>query len=53
VYAIQSFDDTLVPDVNLGAAFVDDASLTIVPEPATLALASLAGLTLLAVRRRK
>jgi hypothetical protein len=51
VYAVQSFTNTGLPD--LGTVFVDDASLTVVPEPATLALAALSGLGLLAVHRRR
>jgi MYXO-CTERM domain-containing protein len=51
VYAIQSFGNAGLPD--LGTVFVDDASLTVVPEPATLALAAVSGLGLLAVHRRR
>jgi hypothetical protein len=49
VYAIQTFSDT--GTTNTGNVFVDDLSLTLVPEPTTLALAGLAGLSLLRPRR--
>jgi len=48
-YAIQTF----TPGDNTADVFLDDLSVVIVPEPATLALAGMAGLALLAVRRRK
>jgi hypothetical protein len=50
VYAIQSFTNGTLPDV--GTVFVDDVSLTVVPEPATIGLWGLA-LTSLAVARRR
>jgi hypothetical protein len=50
VYAIQTFTDTGV--VNTGDVFVDDLSVTRVPEPSTIMLAGLAGLALLRMRRR-
>jgi hypothetical protein len=49
VYAIQTFSDTGV--LNTGTVFLDDFSLTRVPEPSSIVLASLAGLAFL--RRRK
>ena len=48
VYAIQSFGGALTQQV-----FVDDLSFTIVPEPVSFGLASLAGLALVAVGRRR
>src|SRR4051812_16421404 len=50
VYAIQTFSDT--GTVNTGDVFLDDFSLTKVPEPSAIALALLGGLAL-AQRRRK
>jgi hypothetical protein len=49
VYAIQTFSDT--GTLNTGDVFVDDVSLTAVPEPSTLAVLSLGGLA--ALRRRR
>ena len=40
VYAIQSFTNETLPD--LGTVYVDDASLTVVPEPATVGLLGVA-----------
>jgi hypothetical protein len=50
VYAIQSFDNTGLPDI--GTVYVDDASLTVIPEPATLAVLATSAVGLLSVRRR-
>ncbi len=50
VYAIQTFTDT--GTLNTGDVFVDDLSVTRVPEPSTLMLAGLGGLALLRTRRR-
>ncbi len=47
VYAIQSFGGALNQQV-----FVDDTSLTTIPEPASIALFGIAGMTLLTRRRR-
>lgn len=51
VYAIQSFTNTGLPDA--GTVFVDDASLTIIPEPATMAIVGLAVFCVAGFRRRK
>lgn len=51
VYAIQSFTNGSLPD--LGTVYVDDASFTVVPEPATLALAVLSSLGLITLQRRR
>jgi MYXO-CTERM domain-containing protein len=50
VYAIQTFSDTGTS--NTGNVFVDDLSLTAVPEPSAIVLAVLGGLALLRTRRR-
>lgn len=50
VYAIQTFSDTGTS--NTGNVFVDDVSMSLAPEPSTLALAGLGGLALLRARRR-
>ena len=50
VYAIQTFSDTGTS--NTGNVFVDDLSVTVAPEPSSLALAALGGLALRRVRRR-
>jgi len=50
VYAIQTFSDT--GTVNTGNVFVDDLSVTQVPEPSAIVLAGLGGLALLRRRRR-
>jgi MYXO-CTERM domain-containing protein len=49
VYAIQTFSDT--GTTNTGDVFVDDLSVTGVPEPSAIALAGLGGLALLRRRR--
>jgi hypothetical protein len=49
VYAIQTFSDT--GTTNTGDVFLDDLSLTAVPEPASLALLSLGALGLFRRRR--
>lgn len=51
VYAIQT--GTNAGTLNTGSVYVDDVSLTVIPEPTTLALASLAGAALLVARRRR
>ena len=51
VYAIQTFSDA--GGGNTGDVFLDDMSFTRVPEPATAAMAALAGLGLVAMRRRR
>jgi hypothetical protein len=51
VYAIQSFDDS-VPG-NVGNVFVDDMSVTVIPEPSTLVLAGASLLGMIAIRRRR
>jgi hypothetical protein len=48
VYAIQTFSDAGTS--NTGNVFVDDLSVTVAPEPSTLALVALAGLA--SMRRR-
>jgi len=50
VYAIQTFSDTGTS--NTGNVFVDDLSLTSVPEPSAILLAGLGGLALLRMRKR-
>jgi hypothetical protein len=50
VYAIQTFSDTGTS--NTGNVFVDDVSLTRVPEPSAIMLAGLSGLALLRMRKR-
>jgi hypothetical protein len=50
VYAIQTFSDTGTS--NTGNVFVDDLSLTGVPEPSAIGLAGLGGLALLRRRRK-
>jgi hypothetical protein len=49
VYAIQTFGGT----TNSGEVFLDDFSITAIPEPTTLALAGLTGLVMLAAGRRR
>jgi hypothetical protein len=49
VYAIQSFGAG--PDI--GTVYLDDTSVTVVPEPSTLALVGLAGAAAVAIRRRR
>lgn len=48
VYAIQSFGGAVDQSI-----FVDDTSVTIVPEPASIALIGLAGVAIASMRRRK
>jgi len=50
VYAIQTFSDTGL--LNTGEVFVDDLSVTRVPEPTAIVLAGLGALGLLRMRRR-
>lgn len=50
VYAIQSFTNT---GADLGTVFIDDASVTVVPEPATVALLGMSVIGLAGVRRRR
>jgi hypothetical protein len=50
VYAIQTFGPA---PTNNGFIFVDDASLTVIPEPSTWALLALGGCGLFALRRRR
>lgn len=50
VYAVQTFSD--VGNINTADVFLDDMLFTAIPEPATVALAGLAGLALVSVRRR-
>lgn len=49
VYAIQSFGSG---GTNTGTVFVDDVTLSVVPEPATIGLLGCAAVALLAARRR-
>jgi hypothetical protein len=51
VYAVQSFTNAGLPD--LGTVYVDDASFTVVPEPVTIALLSIAFVAATAARRRR
>jgi len=51
VYAIQTFSDA--GTANTGDVFLDDMSFTRIPEPATVGLAGMAGLALVAMRRRR
>ncbi len=52
VYAIQTFSDA--GGGNMGEVFLDDMSFTrAIPEPATVGLAGMAGLALVAMRRRR
>jgi MYXO-CTERM domain-containing protein len=51
VYAIQTFTDA--GGGNTGEVFLDDMSFTVIPEPVTVAMAGLAGLALVAMRRRR
>lgn len=48
VYAIQSFGGVLDQQI-----FVDDASVTVIPEPTSVGLMGLAGLAIATMRRRK
>jgi hypothetical protein len=50
VYAIHSFGPE---PSNTGTVYVDDVSFAVVPEPSTMALLSLGGLTLVALRRQR
>ncbi len=50
VYAIQSFSTS---PLGNGTVYVDDVSFTVVPEPSTMALLSLGGLALVALRRQR
>jgi hypothetical protein len=50
VYAIQSFSTS---PLGNGTVYVDDMSLTIVPEPASMTLLGLGGLALVTMRRRR
>jgi hypothetical protein len=51
VYAIQSFTNNNLPDV--GTVYVDDVSLTVIPEPATIGLLGLGLVAFAASRRRR
>ena len=51
VYTIQTFTDTGA--TNTGNVFVDDLSVSAVPEPSTMAVAALGGLALLAAQRHE
>jgi len=51
VYAIQSFTNDGLADI--GTVYVDDVSLVVVPEPASLALIALGGVGLIASSRRR
>jgi hypothetical protein len=50
VYAIQSFSTS---PLGNGTVYVDDVSFTVVPEPSAMALLSLGGLALVALRRQR
>jgi len=50
VYAIQSFSTS---PLGNGTVYVDDMSLTLVPEPGSITLLALGGLALVAMRRRQ
>jgi hypothetical protein len=50
VYAIQSFSTA---PLGNGTVYMDDVSLTLVPEPSAMALLGLGGLALTAMRRRR
>lgn len=52
VYAIQSFGPT-PPSTDTGTAFVDDAFITVVPEPAAFVLLSFAAIGVTVLRRRR
>ena len=50
VYAIQSFSTA---PLGNGTVYMDDISLTVVPEPASMTLLGLGGLALVTMRRRR
>ena len=50
VYAIQTFGGG---PTNNGTIFLDDASLTVIPEPSTLALLALGGCGFFALKRSR